>query len=186
MNLLEALKEGDEYAFESIYSVHKKRVYSYLLRKCNGNTDDAEELLQITFCKLWRYRKSINPDFNADQHLFNITRQVFIDHMRAVNNRNRLSTVYKKEVLENNDTIINNIENLDEVKQILKGMPEIRRQIIWLNRIEGYSYQEIASQLSVSVKTIDNHLSKGLKSLRNMALRSNTPLSVLISLFFFS
>ena len=47
-------------------------------------------------------------------------------------------------------------------------MPEIRKKVFHLNRIEGYSYQEISQQLSISVKSVDNNLSKALKQLRKL------------------
>ena len=54
------------------------------------------------------------------------------------------------------------------ISTALSGMPEVRKKVFQLSRIEGYSYQEISQQLSISVKSVDNNLAKALKQLRKL------------------
>ena len=48
----------------------------------------------------------------------------------------------------------------------LATMPEVRKKVFEMNRLQGYSYREIARQLSITVKSVDNNLAKALKFLR--------------------
>ena len=52
------------------------------------------------------------------------------------------------------------------LQTVLSTMPELRRKIFQLNRLQGYSYREVAEMLSISVKSVDNNLAKALRHLR--------------------
>src|SRR5436190_17558410 len=87
--MIDAIKRGDEFAYEQVYIRYRKKVYFYFLKKTRSD-EDAKDLLQITFLKLWQYRRSLSPDYLFEQHLFQIARTVFIDYLRTQNKLNRL------------------------------------------------------------------------------------------------
>jgi len=167
--MIEAIKRGDTFAFEQAFLRHRNKVYFYFIKKTQS-AEDAKDLLQITFLKLWQYRSSLSENYLLEQHLFQIARTVFIDHMRG---QNKLAKVQKtaQENLETNPTYIYTSMEFDlqsHLKVALSSMPELRKKVFELNKLQGYSYKEIAEQLSISVKAVDNNLAKALRQLRKI------------------
>src|SRR3954470_17221935 len=162
--MIEAIKRGDTFAFEQAFLRHRDKVYFYFIKKTQS-AEDAKDLLQITFLKLWQYRHSLSEEYLLEQHLFQIARTVFIDHMRR---QNKLAKV-QRTAEEIKRPFIYTSEEFDlqsHLKEVLSGMPELRKKVFELNRLQGYSYKEIAELLSISVKSVDNNLTKALKELR--------------------
>lgn len=167
MNLILAIKEGDESAFELAYEKWRAKGYQYFLRK-TGSDEDAKDLLQSTFLKLWLYRGSLNGDFSLDQQLFYIARNTFIDYIRKANKQHEISANLSISIaqgsLENYQSM--EFDTRKRIQHILNEMPELRKKVFRLHKLEGYSYKEIAQLLCISEKSVDNHLAKALKRLR--------------------
>jgi len=164
--MINALKRGDLFVFQQVYTQYSNKVYSYFKKKANSD-EDARDLLQTTFLKLWQYRKSLSDDYLLEQHLFHISKTVFIDYLRKQNKR----TYLQKEMLAKAKAAdyCNSSSSYSVAAQLnaaLALMPEVRRKVFELNKLHGYSYKEIAELLSISVKAVDNNLAKALKELR--------------------
>ncbi len=170
--MVEAIKRGDALAFEQAYNTYRAKVYGWLLKK-TGSAEDARDLLQTVFFKLWKYRHTLNPHYTLDQHLFNIARGVFIDYLRVNSKKPSFTHTFTEELA----TPGTDFETQQKLQQALSSMPVLRRKIFILNRLQGYSYTEIAHLLSIPAKTVDNNISRALKALRKMFI------SVLILLF---
>ena len=165
--MIDAIRNGDEFAFEQAYLQHKEKVQGYLLKRIK-NPEDASDLLQTVFLKLWKYRKSLSTDFLLEQQLFHIARTVIIDHFRI---QSRKSKLEKHPVSHQDFEQISTVFDLkSRMAAILGRMPALRKKVFELNRLEGYSHQEIASHLSISVKSVDNNLTKALRQLRKMMM----------------
>lgn len=170
MNLLENIRDGDEFAFKQLYEANKEKVFNYFLKKVNCS-QDAEDLIQNTFFRLWKYRKSISENYLIDQQLFHIARTVFIDFTRRQNKINRIRQVATN-IPQSYSGTQESILEQKSVERILKEMPELRRKAFILHKIEGFSYKEVASKLSVDVKSIDNNISRALKQIRKAMVTS--------------
>ena len=165
--MIEAIKNGSRFAYEQLYIAHREKVYIYFLKK-TGSDEDAKDLLQIVFLKLWQYRSSLSPDFLPEQQLFYIARTVYIDYLRKANRKEKLKNIPEEEPAF---TYTSSVFDLKKHLQLaLASMPELRKQVFELNRFYGYSYKEIADMLSISVKSVDNNLSKALKQLKKVLI----------------
>jgi len=122
--------------------------------------------VQQTFLKLWQYRASLNESFTIEQQVFHISRTVFIDYLRKENIKSRQGGSHPAKVCYINEEF----DTKKQVYQVLDRMPAMRKKIFELNRIQGFSYQEIARILSISVKSVDNNLTKALRYLRKTML----------------
>lgn len=168
MNLLLEIQKGNEFAYRQLYDKYKVRVFNYFMKKV-ANEPDAEDLLQDTFLKLWRYRKLLNENYNEGQQLFYIARTVFIDYTRR---QNKLCLIRKAVdippvlQLPFQESLIAH----KEIQNILVKMPELRRKAFIMNKIEGFSYKEIARVLSVNIKTVDNNIARALKQIKKALL----------------
>ena len=168
MSLILDIKCGDEDAFEQAYKKWRSKGYYYFLHK-TASEDDAKDLLQSTFLKLWHYRSSLNDTYSLDQQLFHIARTVLIDHIRKANKQKAISqtlgTLNEQMNLENFQSM--EFDTRRRMQHILNEMPELRKKVFELHKLEGYSYKEIAEHLGISEKSVDNHLAKAIKKLRN-------------------
>jgi RNA polymerase sigma factor (sigma-70 family) len=174
--MIDELKKGNAETFEQAYNQYCHKVYSYFKKKTEC-AEDAQDLMQTSFLKLWQYRSSLSSAYLLDQHLFHIAKTVFIDYLRK---QHKIDQVKKELLLKSNQPADINpslsYSLASQVTSILSSMPPLRRQVFELNRVQGYSYKEVAELLSISVKAVDNNLAKALKQLRTQ---------VVISLMFF-
>ncbi len=160
------IQNEDAVAFQHIYHQHCDAVYAYFKRKATA--DDALDLMQTTFLKLWQYRASLSQNYPVEQQLFYIARTVFIDYLRKENKRAHLQQQMRTQA-ENNAYFLPALSSSlsSQLTSLLALMPELRRKVFQLIRLQGYSYKETAQLLSISVKSVDNHLTKAIKQLRN-------------------
>lgn len=168
--MIEAIKRGDEAAFRQAYENYRGKVYGYFLKHTRC-PEDAGDLLQTTFLKLWKYRETLSPDYLLEQHLFHICRTVFIDHLRKLQRFPKAHALSGNIVLSSSQSHYSTEFDLrDRLRNALSAMPALRKKIFELNRLQGYSYQEIARELSISVKAVDNNLAKAVKFLRKTVI----------------
>lgn len=170
MNPVFGLNSGDPKAFAVIFETYHQKVYYFHLRKVK-DTVQAEELTQQTFIKLWQGRAAFSPDSSLDAFCFTIARSVLIDHFRrlaAERKRQQLITAYTVEEAEERST--SDFESADYLRAIVSKLPPVRRHVFLLKIVEGYSNREVAEQLSISVKTVEDHYSKAVRQLRSVSL----------------
>ena len=167
--MIEAIKRGDTFAYEQAFLQYRDKVYFYFLKKTKS-PEDARDLLQTTFLKLWQYRQSLSADFLLEQHLFHIARTVFIDYLRMQNKLSRIQTTAneKAQTTPFYTPASTGFDLKAHLQSALSSMPKLRKKIFILNRLQGYSYKEIAELLSISEKSVDNNLTKALRQLRKI------------------
>jgi RNA polymerase sigma-70 factor (ECF subfamily) len=155
--------------FQEVFKQYHSKLYYFIYSRTNSEYL-AEEVVQSTFIKLWKYRESLQDHLSISTQLYRIASTTLIDELRK---RKTALTVIKTMQEANVRTFDNSMmDGIDErellasINETVRQMPPIRRQVFELSRNEGLSYKEIAEKLSISVKTVENHLSKALKFLR--------------------
>lgn len=164
MELITAIKNGDSLAYESVFFNFKEKVLAYFIGR-TGSLHDAEDLLQDTFLRLWRYRKKLNEDYLIEQQIFFFAKSAYIDYLR------RNSKVKKIEVAVSEKPDSTNAEEIffkQEIDRLLEALPEFQKKILVMHKVEGYSYKEIAEKLNLTMKSVDNNLSRSLRQLRKI------------------
>ncbi len=161
--IIKSLKEGDREAFSMLYKQYWEKVYHFC-----GLYLNSREVIEDVFIKVWESREFIREDDNFKGLLFIITRNlIFNQHRKNVN-----EDFYKMTVLSAMETSYDLEEeitayNLGEyIDHLIEELPERRRIIFNLSRKEHKSYKEIALQLSISEKTVENQISEALRFLK--------------------
>lgn len=166
-NTITALKEGNTSVFRELFNEYHRKVYLYVLSKTNSQYI-AEETTQITFIKLWNYRQQLNESEQVGKLIFHIARATCIDLFRKDAVRERVLKLEKPaeaDTWQISDTVeVNELQQ--RIKHVVGNMPPVRRKVFELSRYEFKSYKEIAEQLSLSVKTVENHMALAIKYLR--------------------
>jgi len=166
--LLYALRKGNKSAFEDVFMQYHIKVFNFLL-SYNGNIAECEEITQDVFVKLWEKRKFLDPDRNFNSYLFTIARNLLYNSFKKKGNEKAYIEYIKQHIdFASNDTenYIDTVELEHFYNTTLESMPQRRKEVFLLSRQQGYSYNEIASELSISVKTVEVHLSAALRQFR--------------------
>lgn len=168
LDTIKDLREGNHLAFEQLFDSCYEPLcrYAYSILK---DMDEAEDVVQKSFCKLWDQHEMLNIQSSINSYLYRIVHNDSLNtiHQKTSHqehNLNYLSTTYA----DINSTI-EHIESSDLQKAMdvaLAALPPQCRRVFEMSRIEQLSYSEIALQLNISTNTVENHISKALKLLR--------------------
>ncbi|MGK4194728.1 RNA polymerase sigma-70 factor [Phocaeicola dorei] len=187
--LIHSLKLGSTIAFDRIYQMYAKRLYAYSLQ-FTKSAEDAEEIVQDVFTKLWINREGIKQEDSLKSLLFTIAKHLLINAFRSkVNQQIYEDYVEYANELSTNDTTnrIEYNEFLKAVEQNIATLPNTQQKVIKLSRFEHLSNKEIAERMQLSEQTVKNQLSVGLKllkeKLRNFLVIGFLVLDKLINIF---
>ena len=161
------LQTGSEERFKDVCLAYHQKLYFYFL-KDNGSASLSQDLVQETFIKLWRFRMTLKPDLTLSIQIFHIARTVAIDMLRR-DARNRVHSVPTAHIIELSDSAYEPEPEVSpaivKIRSSLAILPPVRRKVIE-QKLEGFSNPEIASNLSISPKTVANHLNKAMHQLK--------------------
>lgn len=166
--ILEKVMQGDQDAFHAIYYHYAPRLYGKLIKVLHSE-DLASEILQDVFMIIWQKRTSIDPTLSFRAYLFKIADNLAIDLFRKAN---RNSTVMEQLLAASIDHYTHTEEWLEQkeraglLHEAVAALPEQRRIIFTLCKIEGKSHQEVAQMLDISTSTVNNQLVKAMQFLR--------------------
>lgn len=168
LNTIASLREGDSFVFKSVFDEYHERVYSYVYKKTSSKYL-AEETLQLTFIKLWRYRLSLSEDLSLFTQIFRIASTTMIDLIRTEEKKqdslHRLQSRFPVAVADPSQSVEEH-ELRAKITLLVRQMPGMQKKVFEMSRFEEKSYREIAMALSMSVKTVETHISRALKYLR--------------------
>jgi len=161
--------------FEKEAIPHMDSVYNFALRM-TGDEDDADDLVQETFLKAFRFFDKFEKGTNCKAWLFRILKNSFINDYRKQTKepdkvdyediQNFYETIKSDEIGFNhyeNDAFTNLLD--DEISKAIKELPEDFRTVIILSDIEGFTYDEIADFVDVPVGTVRSRLHRARKML---------------------
>ncbi len=162
------LKSKDPAKFEIIYDYFSASLYG-IINKILDNEEQAQDLLQDTFLKIWNNSFSYNPDKSRlFTWMLNIARNTSIDYIRSAQGKNekknQSADIYVN-MLENG---INSCElhNHIGLKKIISELKEEHRQIIDLVYFEGYTQDEISKKLNMPLGTVKTRSRSAIQTLR--------------------
>jgi RNA polymerase sigma-70 factor (family 1) len=166
IQLIDRLKLDDETALTAIY----KRYWTLLYTSAYHVLKDGhacEDIIQELFIKLWNNRYQLQVTFSLRAYLYasvryEVYRQIRKAPMRADIFDEALSYIRCPDAYDSMEYK----ELNTRVSSIVNTLPEKCREVYKLSREECLSHKEIASQLNISTKTVENHLTKALRYLR--------------------
>ncbi len=155
--------------FEQVYQQLFDEYYRplcYFAFKSLKDLDLAEEMVQEVFYKLWKGRQKINIEHSASGYLY---RAVYNECMNW-HKHQQVVHKYEHEQASNIDVAAHDyaaLELQERITDLIDEMPEKRREIFLKSRFEGKKYKEIAQELGISIKTVENQMGKALAFFRN-------------------
>lgn len=168
--LLLLLKKGDMVAFNTIYNKYSYKLHEFVLMYLKQE-EDAEEIVQEVFIKIWESRGKIDVYSSFESFLFTIAYNATISLLRKRVSQSK-SREYLKSLqqIDAADQVIDEIQfkELDQkVQSLLEQLTPRQKEIYLLSREDGLTHKEIAQKLSISESTVNNHLVTTMKYLKS-------------------
>jgi len=152
--------------YKNVFDLHYEALYRYACSILKEETY-VEDILQNIFIKLWQGRNSIKPD-TAKAYLYTSVRNECLNHLK----HKGVQSKYIKAKLAVSvdwdhpiDAERNELQR--KIHQLTNQLPEKCAEVFYMSRQLGLSYREVAETMGISVKTVENQISKALKFLRN-------------------
>ena len=170
--LLAGMRKGDEDALDELIG-RKTRQLVQLTARILGDQEEARDVVQMTFLRLWDHRDRYDQKFSPNTWIYRIATNLAIDHLRSRQSRERSTEPVRHHLLRvQDDSARRNLAGLEarEVKGIFErlasGLTERQRLVFLLREVEGLSSQEVAAIAGCRESTVRNHLFNARKFLR--------------------
>lgn len=164
-----AFLQGDVRAYETTYKELYKPLFIYALGILNSQAS-AEEIVQNVFMRLWEKKETIEIQTSLKAYLYKAV------HNQSLNAIKHNKVVQQYEIHLSHTMTHKESDSVERdaahkqlqgrLRKALSELPEQCRTVFQMSRFEDLKYKEIAEQLSISPKTVENHMGKALKLLR--------------------
>lgn len=181
--IIHRLKKDDKSAVDELFAYYYPRLYHFSKSILKIETD-IDDICQEVFVKIWLNRHKINNADTFNAYIFTITKNEVLNLIRSnVKKQTFLDQLFHLSVAEEYQT--QNFIEYDEIKsgidKIVAGLPEKRQRVFILSRTEGLTNKEIAEQLNISEKTIEDHITHAIKYIKT----SLNEMGMICLLYFF-
>lgn len=169
-DLIDAIADGDEKAFKTLYTLYYKKLHKFLLKVTHNDEESASDILQESFLRVWLNRDRLKEIDNFQAWIYKVVGTEALTLIRKElhikTKADRLANTEK----ENSAFCLQKSFEYTEIKSIIKiavqRLPDQRQTIYLLSREEGLSPAEIAKKLNISINTVYNTLTTALKMIR--------------------
>ncbi len=173
--LLNQLKAGNKAAFTRLFELYSQPLYLNLL-KLLKNEQAVEEILQNIFLIVWEKRETITINHSIKGYLFRIAENKVHDFFRKLKRDRKLYDYISEVSCGEYADIEDNILYCKETALLNKAIENLapqRKQVFNLCKMEGKSYREVSQLLHISTSTINDHIVKATRAIRNFILSNN-------------
>ena len=165
--LIQQCLNGDEAAWQTIVRTHRRKVFN-IAYKFVGNVDEAEDLSQEVFIKVFRSLGTFDRRANFQTWLYSVTRNLCIDHYRALRKeREAMNRDLDIDVLapashdRNPHQLLESQDQAALLRRALDRLPEAMRTAVVLRDLQELSYEDIARTLDLPDGTVKSRISRG-------------------------
>ena len=165
---VKGLINSDQKALDMRYNFYYPRLYSFA-KSFLKVEDDINDILQEVFIKIWENRKNIRNVETFNAYIFTVTKNAVITYFREKTKFSSFESRVREMATTEGFTLNPSLEYEDikeKVELLIEQLPEKRKQIFKLSRENGLSNKEIAAQLGISIKTVEDHMLYAIRYLR--------------------
>lgn len=166
IELMEAAKRGSLDAFAALVKRHQSSLLNFFRRL--GAYTDAEDLVQETFVRVYRYRERYRPAARFTTFLYTIARHAWADRLRKTVRRQDFAERLEAEYGGRVDDSADGQGSRMDVRHAVGRLSEKLRIVIVLSVFQGLTYQEIGDVLDVPVGTVKSRVFLALRELKEM------------------
>jgi RNA polymerase sigma-70 factor, ECF subfamily len=150
------------------------------------NTDIAKDVVQQVFLKFWQIRDEVSIQSSVKSYLYRAVVNTSLNHIKKEKRFTsieiqHIDTVYGQPETPSEVLAENTVE--DKVHNAIKELPPMCREVFQMSRFSDLTNKEIAEELNITVKTVEKHITKAMKMLREK-LQPLMGMEIIILLFF--
>ncbi len=161
------LEKDWQASFEQVFKEHFKGLHAYAYSVLKDDIM-AEEMVQNVFYKLWEKKGQIEVNQSMTAYLYRSVYNESLNYLKHLKVRAAHQSYAKRQPQDSNNAAEQiKLKDLQQkLDKALSELPEQCRTVFQMSRFEELKYQEIAVRLNISVKTVENHMGKALRLLR--------------------
>ena len=160
------VQADDHEAFAAVIRRYQNPLLNFFRRM--GVYTDAEDLVQETFLRLYRYRARYRPSAQLRTFLYRMAGQIFVDHVRKVRRRRKLAQELRERARDASSEGGARPQDDSPVREALARLPEPLRQTVVLRVYQELKYAEIAEVMAIPVGTVKSRMFMALRMLREV------------------
>ena len=172
--IVQKIISGDEPSFESVYRYFYPRL-NYFAKQYLLDAEASKNIVQDVFTELWDKRNTLQNDTNLNAWLFTVTKNKSLKTISQLKSRQNHDNYLKSRQLDVNYKSLSDFDTGNfifeelqtQVQYALEKLTPACRKVFEMSRFEDKKNREIADELNLSIKTIEAHISKALRSLKN-------------------
>jgi RNA polymerase sigma-70 factor (ECF subfamily) len=173
-------QKGNENAFNCLYERYVVYLINIALKKTNS-LETAKDCVQDVFISIYHRKKFLKPATSLKAYLYKaLQNKIYNFHIKELT-RNQYEEVAAGQMNRLGDDVFENYNKKElqvMIEKVINQLPPQCRKVFLMSREDQLPYKEIATQLNISVNTVDQHIQKALRKLRSS-------LTLLIMLFCF-
>ncbi|HPF50504.1 MAG TPA: RNA polymerase sigma-70 factor [Draconibacterium sp.] len=166
--LVQRMVNGDQTAFELLFRYYYPGLVVFA-SNIVVNKDEAEEIVQDFFVRLWENRSTIKVGGTIKSYLFTSVKNRSINYLKSNQVKQHVVDELKKQMeteMRYNPDIYVDTELQQRLKIAFEKLPPRTAEIFTLSRFKGFTNDEIANDLGLSKRTVETQVSNALKILR--------------------
>jgi len=166
-SLIRRIRDRDERAFEQVFRQHYQNLHVYAITLLKDEAV-AEEVVQTIFYRIWERAGKLEIAGPIAAYLYRAVHNEALNHFKHLKVRaeHQLYVSHRNHSIETPAAALSHKETEGRVREALASLPEQCRTVFQLSRFESLRYADIALRLGISVKTVENHMGKALRILR--------------------
>ncbi|NIG57610.1 RNA polymerase sigma-70 factor [Chitinophaga sp. Cy-1792] len=167
--LFQLIKVGNLQAFEQVYDRYFIRLLNFSYKRM-GNREDALEVVQDVFVRLYTHRERITHTTYLHAYLQTLLKNGIIDSYRRklVQEKQYMAIreLMEGQGITNTSITIDSKKLEEQIHQLVNQLPEKCKEAFLLSRVQYLSHQAIAAKMKISVSTVEKHIVKALHTLK--------------------
>ncbi len=171
--LIAKLKSGDICAYEYLFNEYYDWLCNYIF-KLSGDRSMSKDVVQETLVRLWEKKQEITIKGSLKGYLFKSCHNQFLQQIRKEKrlpdllDRIRWDTIYNT-YFEQKEEDVHTKAAMFRLEELIDKLPPRCKEIFIMNKLERRKYREIAEDMGISIKTVENQMSKALRIIRENA-----------------
>lgn len=168
INIL-ALSKGSIKDFDTLFITYYPKVKLFLVSML-ANEEEAEDLAQDTFMRLWQRKELLMNVSNLNAYIYQTVKHILyssLERKKGILNTD-IESAAELQSTEEVEDIVYKHELEDIISKAIENMPPQRRQVFCMSRRQGLSTEEISQRLGISKRTVETHISMALATLRKV------------------
>ncbi|WP_163325443.1 RNA polymerase sigma factor [Draconibacterium mangrovi] len=166
--LINRFIDGDKTAINDLYAEYSPRLYRFAMAYLKSESE-VLDIVQEVFVNVWMNRNKLKKDSNLDAYLFTVAKNTIVSVFRKkLSEKDYLEHLKNKSITNSIDTEsqFNYNQLSNKLNDLIEQLPPQRKKIYQLSKEQGLANKTIAAELGISIKTVEDHLSKASKFIK--------------------